>query len=208
MDKSWVLRLTEELTKPLPGIQVQQRMSPQLRRPVAADKPLRKSGVLFLLYPQDEGIHTVFIKRTEYEGIHSGQVSLPGGMFETGDGDLSYTAMREAMEETGVPVEKVKIIGCLTPLHIPVSNILVSPFIGVIACRPDFKPDPFEVQFLIEVSLHELSNPFNCKAEILCIGGNDTEVPYYNVQGNHIWGATAMMVSEFLEIYKSVIGDW
>lgn len=208
MDNNWVLRLTEELGRPLPGIEVQYRMSPRMRLPVAANRPLKKSAVLLLLYPHKEIIRTVFIKRTEYEGAHSGQVSLPGGMFKADDGNLSNTAMREAREETGIAIEAVNVIGSLTCLHIPVSNINVFPFVAVTDKRPDFKPDPFEVQYLIEASLNELSDPLNNKEEVLRIAKSDIEVPYYDVQGNHIWGATAMMVSEFLEVYKSVIGDW
>jgi len=205
MDKNWVLRLTEELSRPLPGIEVQYRMSPRMRRPVAANRPLKKSAVLLLLYPHREIICTVFIKRTEYEGAHSGQVSLPGGMFKADDENLSNTAMREAREETGMSIEAVKVIGSLSFLHIPVSNVNVFPFVAVTDKRPDFKPDPFEVQYLIEVSLNELSDPLNSKAKVLRIAKSDIEVPYYDVQGNHIWGATAMMVSEFLDIYKRTL---
>jgi len=206
MDINWVLQLTEELTRPLPGIEAQFRMSPQVRRPVAADRPLKKSGVLILLYPQEESIYTVFIRRTEYDGFHSGQISLPGGMFKKSDDSLSCTALRETYEETGMLIEEASVIGQLTCLHIPVSNINVFPFVAVSDKRPNFIPDPTEVQYLIETRLDELFNPLNCKSRIMQVAGKEIEVPYFDVRGNHIWGATAMIVSEFLEIVRKING--
>jgi 8-oxo-dGTP pyrophosphatase MutT (NUDIX family) len=205
---NWVSRLKEELLQPLPGIEAQLRMSPPFRRPVATETPLKNSGVLLLLYLHEGRIYTVFIKRTEYNGVHSGQISLPGGMFKKSDSSLSYTALRETMEETGMPVKEASVIGQLTRLHIPVSNINVFPFVAVSNKRPDFIPDPTEVQYLIETSLDDLLNPLNQKTKIMQIAETAIEVPYFDVRENHIWGATAMIVSEFLEVYKSVTGDW
>jgi 8-oxo-dGTP pyrophosphatase MutT (NUDIX family) len=204
MDKNWVTILTEEFKKPLPGVEAQQRMSPLVKLPATTDLPLKKSGVLLLLYPHEEDVYTVFIKRTEYDGIHSGQISLPGGMFEKTDGALSNTALRETMEETGMLLKEAKIIGQLTCLHIPVSNIHVFPFVAVCNKRPDFIPDPIEVQYLIETRLDELFNPLNHKNMIMQITGSALTVPYFDIQGNPIWGATAMIVSEFLEVAKIV----
>jgi 8-oxo-dGTP pyrophosphatase MutT (NUDIX family) len=205
MDINWVLLLTEKLSQPLPGTEAQLRMAPAMRQPVAADRPLRKSGVLILLYPYEGSIYTVFIRRAEYDGLHSGQISLPGGIFEKSDDSLSFTALRETMEETGMPIEEAGIIGQLTCLHIPVSNINVFPFVAVCDKRPDFIPDPTEVQYLIETSLDELFNPLNCKKKIMKIAGKEIEVPYFDVRGNRIWGATAMILSEFLEIVGKIL---
>jgi len=167
------------------------------------DKPLKKSGVLLLLYPCKEFIYTVFIKRTEYEGIHSGQISFPGGMFEKGDDSLAHTALRETMEETGMLFDEAIIIGKLTPLHIPVSNTEVFPYVAISDKRPAFAHDPAEVQYLIETRIDELLNPVNHKIKTMSIAGNEFEVPYFDIQNNHIWGATAMILSEFLEVVKN-----
>jgi len=163
--------------------------------------------VLVLLYPHEGNIFTVFIRRTEYDGVHSGQVSFPGGIYKESDVTLVRTALREAMEETGLLVNEVKIIGPLTPLHIPVSNITVSPYIAVSLERPAFNHDPTEVQYLIETRIDDLLNPENQKNKRMLIAGNGVEVPYYDIQNNHIWGATAMILSEFLEIIKRVMSN-
>lgn len=202
MRENWKEELASELRKPLPGVEAQLRMSPSVKRPVSGEYPLKNAGVLILLYPFMASIYTVFIKRTEYDGVHSGQVSLPGGMFEEEDGTLLNTALREANEEIGIDVLSVNIIGQLTPLHIPVSNINVHAFVGVTDIRPAFNHDPAEVQFLIEESLQELLNEVNHKTKAMTLFGNEVIVPYFDVQGNHIWGATAMIISEFSEILK------
>ncbi|HJZ38928.1 MAG TPA: CoA pyrophosphatase [Bacteroidales bacterium] len=201
----WISLLERELAAPLPGLQAQLIMSPSGRRPVPGDTPLKNSGVLILLFPYRKLLHLVFIKRAEYEGIHSGQVSFPGGMYEKGDRSLQYTALRETLEETGVPVDAARILGRLTPLHIPVSNINVFPFVAVCQERPDFSPDPLEVQYLIETSLDKLMDPVNHKVKIMNISGSTIEVPYFDMGKDHIWGATAMILSEFLEIARKII---
>jgi 8-oxo-dGTP pyrophosphatase MutT (NUDIX family) len=207
MTENWKEQLASELKKPLPGVDAQLRMSPEMRRPVSVEYPLKDAGVLILLYPHISRIYTVFIKRTEYEGVHSGQVSLPGGMFEEEDGSLMNTALREANEETGIDISSVTIIGKLTPLHIPVSNVNVHAFVGVTDSRPDFIHDPAEVQYLIEESLDELLNEVNKKTRAMTLFGNEVIVPYFDIKGNHIWGATAMIISEFSEVLKRVTGD-
>ena len=208
MTENWKEKLEAELKKELPGVEAQLRMSPEVRRPVSVEYPLKNAGVLILLYPDRNRICTVFIKRTEYEGVHSGQVSLPGGMFKEEDGSLMHTALREANEETGIDIRSVTILGKLTPLHIPVSNVNVHAYVGVTGSRPVFIHDPAEVQYLIEESLGELLNEVNHKTKSMTLLGNEVVVPYFDIKGNHIWGATAMIISEFSEILKKVTGDW
>jgi 8-oxo-dGTP pyrophosphatase MutT (NUDIX family) len=198
--KSWFKKLELELTRPLPGVEAQLRMAPDMRRPEPGDLPLRNGGVLILVYPHRDKLSTVLIKRTEYDGIHSGQVSFPGGMYEEEDGSLLNTALREAREETGIEISSVRVIGPLTPLHIPVSNVIVHAFVGVTHSRPKFNHDPVEVQYLIEESIHKLLNKANQKTKIMLIAGKEVIVPYFDMMGDHVWGATAMILSEFLEV--------
>jgi 8-oxo-dGTP pyrophosphatase MutT (NUDIX family) len=204
MDEKWVSRLIEELGKPLPGVEAQLRLSPPGRLPVSNKKPPKDSAVLILLYSVGIKLLTVFIKRAEYDGVHSGQVGLPGGMCEITDIGLKNTALRETMEELGVASTQIEIIGSLTSLHIPVSNIRVYPFIGICQNRPDFKPDPHEVRYIIETHIEELLDRKNEKFKIMSVGENDIEIPYFDIRGDHIWGATAMIVSEFLEIVRRI----
>jgi 8-oxo-dGTP pyrophosphatase MutT (NUDIX family) len=204
MTPGWKERLIRELEKPLPGTMAQLKMSPDVRRPVSGQYPLRDAGVLLLLFPVESIVYTLFIKRAEYDGVHSGQVSFPGGMFEEEDEILANTALREAQEETGIDPGKVEILGKLTPLHIPVSNINVHAFIGYTNSIPVFIPDPTEVQYVIEENVEELLKESNHKSKVMDILGTVVTVPYFDIKGEHVWGATAMMLSEFTEILKSV----
>ena len=189
----------KRLQNTLPGEAAQMLMAPTFRGSFPDQgKPLN-AAVLMLLYPVGSAIHLVFMKRNEYDGPHSGQVSLPGGAWEPEDISLEDTAIRETREEVGVdgPIE---ILGALTPLHIPVSNYLVYPFVGWTDSIPDFSPDPSEVQYLIEASLDELLNPAMRDIETLYHHQRPVKAPFYRVGKDKIWGATAMMLSEFLEL--------
>jgi 8-oxo-dGTP pyrophosphatase MutT (NUDIX family) len=201
----WIKRLQEELAKPLPGADSWRRMAPSVRRALSKDKPLKMAGILILVYPVAGILHTVFIKRNEYNGIHSGQVSFPGGMLEKTDSSIEATALREAHEETGLNTDKVRILGKLTPLHIPASNIDAHPFVGAVINRPAFKPDPNEVQYLIELKLTDLLNPASQKKKNMVVAGDIIEVPYYDAGIDFIWGATAMILCEFLDISGRVV---
>ncbi|NJK87071.1 MAG: CoA pyrophosphatase, partial [Bacteroidales bacterium] len=152
-----------ELKKPLPGADFQNKMAPLVRGDFGLNLPFRKAGVLILIYSYNEVFYTLFIKRTEYNGAHSGQISFPGGMYEDEDITLDCTAIRETEEETGLNRNLVQIIGRLTPLHIPISNTEVHPFVGFYGQKPVFLANPLEVQFIIEAQIELLIDPFKCK---------------------------------------------
>ncbi|MBN1416686.1 MAG: CoA pyrophosphatase [Bacteroidales bacterium] len=204
MATGWIAKLKKELEKPLPGNKTQMLMAPSLMRSPESGIPIRDSGVLLLLYPINSKWFTVFIKRTEYGGIHSGQISFPGGKVEKGDISLIDTALRESYEEIGIYPDKVEILGKLTPLHIPVSNYKVLPVVGYSPQRPCFSADPKEVEHIIEAEIGLLRKRETVKKESLILSGVAVSVPYYDVNGHHIWGATAMILSEFLEVAKSL----
>ena len=188
------------LSSKLPGEQAQGLMAPTFRGAFNHDKDPIPAAVLFLMYPSCAGTtNLVFIKRNEYDGPHSAQVSLPGGAWEKGDGSLHNTALRETREELGI-IEDVEILGSLTVLHIPVSNFLVSPFVGTMDSTPIFNPDISEVQFIIETPIGDLLDPRMKDSGRIFRHDQFIEAPFYRVGNEKIWGATAMMLSEFLQL--------
>lgn len=196
--------INERLAFPLPGNVAQVRMSSIRRIAELARKEPKdyvKSSVLILLYPSGDEICFVVILRPDYNGVHSGQISLPGGKFEDSDKSLQFTALREVYEEIGVAPEQIQILGQLTDLYIPPSNFMVTPFIGFTRSRPRFEADPSEVAKIIEIRLSELSNRNNIKnRKVRIIFGLWIKVPCWVIDGNIIWGATAMILSEFQEL--------
>lgn len=188
----------------LPGLEAQLKLAPINRKleisSLGNGKNAVKSAVLFLFFPDENGCTTtVFIKRPEYNGAHSGQISFPGGRYEPSDPDLDFTALRETHEEIGVPPSDVELVGKLSDLFIPPSNYIVSPYLGLAKQRPAFVPEPSEVAGIIEIKLSDFFQPANCQTkQITLIGGYSLQTPCYIINGHVIWGATAMMVSEFL----------
>jgi len=180
-------------------------MAPEFRGEFSHVRDPVPAAVMILLYPMNRQISTVFIKRNEYPGHHSAQVSLPGGAREEGDPSLEYTALRETGEELGIP-DPIEVLGSLTHLFIPVSNFMVTPFVGVLPQRPLFRPDGTEVQFLIETSLYALADPRNRGSEKVVRHGQKMVAPYYRVGNEKIWGATAMILSEFLQVVSMMRG--
>lgn len=202
---TFIISLTEKLRKPLPGLDAQLKMATMSRLVrdgvIVVPDDVKKGGVLVLFYPSDENICIVFMKRTEYPGVHSGQVSFPGGGWEPEDDDLIMTALREAEEEIGVDRNSVVPIGKLSELFIPPSNFLVTPIVGYVTERPDFKPDPVEVARILEIPLdHFLLEETRQVKEISVYPDISIKAPCFYVDGEIIWGATAMMLNELLEI--------
>lgn len=186
------------------GFGAQRRMMPAGRpvgHAVEGAPPPRLGGVLVLLYCVDDQPHLVLIKRPTYEGVHSGQVALPGGAHEPPE-TLEATALREAHEEIGVRPEEVEIIGRLTPLFVVPSNFEVHPFVGRYTGpeRPVFVPDAREVAAVVEAPLRMLLDPATRVEESMELrGGLRMRVPCFRVGAFSIWGATAMMLSEFIQ---------
>jgi 8-oxo-dGTP pyrophosphatase MutT (NUDIX family) len=193
-----------ELIKDLPGTEVQWALasSDRLVRdfPRTPRKDSASAAVLILLYQHDQKINTVFIQRPDYDGVHGGQISFPGGKSEKNDTDLIFTALREAEEETGILSAKVEIVGTLTPLFIPVSNIVVTPVVGWTSERPVYMPDPEEVSFVIEADLARFLDHSIIKTRPMEIRGENIDIRYFDYDGHVIWGATAMILHELLFI--------
>jgi len=203
--KSFIVQLKKQLNRlALPGLDAQMSMAPitrleELQRLKYTSTP-RQSAVLVLFYPVNDETKIVFIKRPVDDTVHSGQIAFPGGRVEPEDKDFVQTALREANEEVNVDPDKVKVIGSLSKLHIPPSNFDVYPVIGYSEHRPDFKGN-YEVDRIMEVRLTELMD-INTKTTktIYHRTGKLVDVPCYFIEGEIIWGATAMMLGELLAL--------
>lgn len=209
IDTNLTESLRERLSMPLPGLDAQARMAPMSRVAEMKRREIpetaKKSAVLILFYPGENGVHFPLIKRNDYKGVHSGQIALPGGTWEETDGDLLFTALREANEEVGVLSDEVEVLGPLTKLYIPPSNFMVQPYVGVSKRRPDFVPDPSEVAELIEAPLgHFRDSRYAVQSKIKHSTGVMFDVPSFDIFGHVVWGATAMMLSELTFILDEI----
>lgn len=201
--------LKERLGGELPGLEAQMQMAPYLRDRANFEFPsndsTRPGGVLILLYPKDGELHLPLMLRTSYAGAHSGQISFPGGKHEPEDDTLISTALREAEEEMGIPSTDVEVVGSLTSLYISVSNFKVLPVVGFMPERPSFTRDPIEVEEIIETPVANLLHPeTKDEKDIKVAAGFQLRAPFYHVDGHTVWGATAMVMSEFLTVYKDL----
>jgi len=198
--------LKQELIKKLPGTEVQWEMASSDRMiknfPRTPGPDARVAAILILLYPDSGTIHTLFMQRHNYDGVHGGQISFPGGKKEPADNDIIVTALREAEEETGVDRSTISVIGTLTPLFIPVSNMIVTPVVGFCDKKPEFIHQPEEVVYLIEAELMRFLDPKIIKITPKEIRGEIIDIRYFDYEGHVIWGATAMILNELLTMIR------
>ncbi|MDY0343528.1 MAG: CoA pyrophosphatase [Lentimicrobium sp.] len=196
---------TDLLKDSLPGAEAHERLAPSNRPELLKlgknGPPPRLSSVLILMYREGNRIQLVFTKRGEYDGIHSGQVSFPGGKAEPEDHDLVDTALRETREEIGLFSRDISIIGKLSDLYVPPSNFIICPFVGILKGLPHFIPHPAEVAEIFSVPLSylmhygkEINHP------VIMSNGTKMKVPGFKFGHHLIWGATAMILSEFLTL--------
>ncbi len=208
LNSGFVEKLSHRLKEPLPGPEAHLRLSPQ---PVISDRFIfkerpdaRQGAVLILLHAGAEGIHFPLIQRPEYLGVHSGQISLPGGKRDPEDDSLVQTALREANEEIGAVPAHVQVIGHLTELYIPASNFIVLPVIGMIEGAPRFMPDEKEVVDIISADLDSLMGQ-QVEVKEMTVGPNvKIRSPYFLVEERVVWGATAMILGEFIHVLEEI----
>lgn len=181
-----------------PGLVAHSQMMPKGRIMVPANGDLpRKSAVLLLLYPHKNRLYFPIIRRPVYNGMHSGQMALPGGKCEEQDHTLIETALRECHEEIGVPAKEVSVLGTLSELYIHVTHMQVLPVVGFTDKKPAFRTDPLEVDALFEIECQQIFEPGLKQTEAWNLRGETVQVPYYLLAGQKVWGATAMILSEF-----------
>lgn len=210
-DQAIIDNLKQQLAKPLPDESIRYRMAPSYRPRLTQEQVKglnpRISAVLILLYEKGGLLQTVFIRRTAYDGVHSAQISFPGGKRDETDSDLVVTALREANEELGVLPERVEVLGQLNELYIPPSNFLVYPSIGYTKQAPDFIANEYEVEEIIEIPLSFFLNAdnINHQTEIELQNGVKVKVPAFIYKGNVIWGATAILLSEFSYLLEQAL---
>lgn len=204
-----VLALQERLQQPLPGGDAHEHFR---AHPVGDVKPVfnhklppRPGGVMILLYEDNAQIKFPLIKRPEYLGAHSGQISFPGGKAETGETAIQ-TALRESEEEIGVNKDLVKVVGTLSDFFVMPSNFMVTPVIGFMSGKPVFTPDAREVARIIETQLDCIIEDQAIKQkEIVAAGRYKMNAPHFEIDNEIVWGATAMMLNEFRIIVREAI---
>lgn len=198
-------RLKEALKRELPGEKAHRLLLPPGRElyPTGDKSTMLQSSVLMLLFPDQGKISTCLIRRPATMRNHSGQIAFPGGRFEPADKDLMQTALRESFEEIGTDADQIEIIGALTPLYVQVSNFKINPFLGWMDTMPDFKIDNHEVEELIIIPVEKLLHHETFQVQDVATIHGIFEVPGFYIGKSFIWGATAMVISEFNEIYKS-----
>ncbi len=197
--------LRQRLQQPLPGETAHHKMAAasRYRLGIKPNERTRRSAVLLCFYPYQQSIFLPLILRPQYDGVHAGQMAFPGGRMERIDESLTRTALRETQEEVGIRVSDVTVLGLLTELFIPPSNFYVQPVVGMLSYRPDFYPDPREVEAVVEVDLNTLMDETIVGDTRVEVRGMVVDAPYYQIQDYRVWGATAMMISELLMVVEA-----
>ena len=205
-----IARLRATFQGPLPGLEVCMEMAPQnprhLRVEAAREKGCREGAVLILLYPYENDIYTLLTVRSSTLRTHSGQISLPGGRIDSGE-SATETALRETHEELGIPPATISIVGALTQVYIPPSNYCLAPLVGFMNVRPEIRPNPDEVAAVIELPARHLVGAANRVVEDWMIEGEPRKIPYFLFNEYKIWGATAIILSEFAALWDKVLRE-
>jgi 8-oxo-dGTP pyrophosphatase MutT (NUDIX family) len=206
MDIQLIERIERQLEEELPGHSAHSLMASKDRQLSEAPDDHIKACVLLLLFPKNKEWHITLIQRVNdnLDDPHAGQLSFPGGRFEETDYSYQDCALRELEEELGIMSSEIGILGELSSIYINVSNFLIYPFVGFVSSEPDFNPQKSEVHSVITLPLEKLFDQKNKKRKNLEVRGHILEdVPYYDVHDIPLWGATAMMISEFEQVVKA-----
>ncbi|MHB9142869.1 MAG: NUDIX hydrolase [Paludibacter sp.] len=202
--------LKQKFQLPLPGVSSHLKMASLNRAQELIDKKdqvlnAKKSAVLILFFQDEDILKMIVIRRSNYVGIHAGQIAFPGGRYEEEDINVETTALREIQEEIGIPKDKIEILGRLTDIYVPPSNFLISVFAGYLNEKPTYKIEEREVAEVIEIPLADFFRPDIIKQKDFYVAKVKvvTNAPYYDTSNASIWGASAMVISELLDILKA-----
>jgi 8-oxo-dGTP pyrophosphatase MutT (NUDIX family) len=198
----FIEELKNTLKIDLPGFVSHKKMIPQNRKYVLPKNPERQSAVNIVIFIEENIKKIILIKKAQDLHNYSGQMALPGGRKDKTDENLWFTAKRETLEEVGITINDNNFIGALSPLYIPVSNYNVQPYISFIEQKPILNIDTKEVEKVFCVDIYDLLNEKN-----ICYQNNTSDTfgfPYFEVEKQKVWGATAMILSEFLDIYTNL----
>jgi 8-oxo-dGTP pyrophosphatase MutT (NUDIX family) len=167
---------------------------------------VKKSAVLCLLFEEAGEWKFYLMLRNSYKGVHSAQVSFPGGKREETDKDYKETALREAQEELGINPNEVEILGELSTMYIPPSNFLVYPFVGVVRAKQNIAPDPIEVKEVIVANLKDILGLKAVSNSFVKVSGGAgrIKVNHYTVNNHIVWGATGMILAELAYILEDL----
>ena len=155
-------------------------------------------AAVLLLYPDADDLSLPLTVRSDRLPSHRGEVSLPGGAIDLDDDGPIGAALREAHEELGVPPDAVRVWGTLSPLYISPSNFRITPVVGLIDPVPALRPNDAEVSAVITVTVRELLDPALVMEEQWRLRGTEVRVPFFAIAGHKVWGATAIILSEFV----------
>jgi 8-oxo-dGTP pyrophosphatase MutT (NUDIX family) len=192
-------------TATLGGQEAQFKMAPAYRErynlAYINNQNPKKASILILLFPQNEALHLILIKRADYQGHHAGQISFPGGKVEPVDNSLFETALRETKEEIGISLENNILRRPLTQVYIPPSGFLVQPYLAFYPKVPVLQPN-YEVEKILTPDLHSIITQKVVYKTIIASSGKKWESPGIDIENNFVWGATAMMLSELIDLTK------
>ncbi len=195
----------------LPQFDVRAARAPMLpeTRPLRprVRRDANQAAVLLLLWPQDGSLHFVLTRRASDLRGHSGQISLPGGRCDPDDSDRTATALRETEEELGIVTSDVQVLGRLDSIYIPPSNFMVFPVVGALPDPPRFRPRAAEVAEVLPLPLALLFDPQRKRESLQNRKGRCLRIPWYDLGGQMVWGATAMLLSEFEGRLRLVAGQ-
>jgi 8-oxo-dGTP pyrophosphatase MutT (NUDIX family) len=207
LQKNFIKAFRIAIQNPLPGLDAQYKMAPPYRGKIEVPGiDVKKGAVKVLFVPRETMFDIILIRRTEDKGVHSGQISLPGGRYEINDYTYLYTAIRETQEEIGI--NDIEVLGSMTPLFIPPSNFIVYPFVALVNEGYTITESKQEVKEVLYLSIKDLLDLDNKQQQKVLKSDDKSiamQVKSYTInEDNYIWGATAMILSELEEIIKRV----
>ncbi len=202
-------KLKLRLSNPLPGAAAHEPMRAvpigNLKLKFDHTAPPRPGGVLIMLYQEGDLIKFPLIRRTDYSGVHGGQISLPGGKSEAGENAVE-AALREAEEEIGIDKRLPQVLGTLSDFLVIPSNFMVTPVVAVFRGAPVFRPDPREVAGILSGSIEALMMDNAIRQQEILAGGQFRMIaPHFEVDLAVVWGATAMMLNEFRIVLRETL---